>query len=142
MDSPALTVMVVQLIAALHGLTGHAVPAAVPAVELVPQATLAQMACGQPCGVQGWYGGKMVVYLDDRLDPQDNLWDRGILAHELVHYMQEQDGAFGTTPTCERWLEREREAYDAQRDWLLANRPPDARPGFGHFAPLHLRCDD
>jgi len=139
-ESPDLTLMVVQLMAALHGLTGHPVPATAPAVEFVPQATLAEMACGHPCQVRGWYGGKMVVYLDDRLSPRNNLWDRGILAHELVHYMQEQDGAFGVTPTCARWLEREREAYDAQRDWLLANRPPDARPGFARFPPLHAQC--
>lgn len=141
METPGLTLLVIQLMAALHGLTGHPVPADAPRVEFVPQAGLAEMACGGPCGIRGWYGGERVIFLDDRLTPEENFWDRGILVHELVHYMQEQAGAYGITPTCERWLKRERDAYDAQRRWLTENRPAGKRLEYARFRRLFVECD-
>lgn len=140
MESPGLAILVVQLMAAVYGLTGHPVPATAPEIEFVPQAFLAERACGKPCAVLGWYGGERVVYLDDRLSPEDSLWDRGILVHELVHYMQEQDGAYGVVPNCERWMKREREAYDIQQRWLMANRRPGARRNAARFPTILFDC--
>lgn len=140
METHGLVLLVLKLMIAVNSLTGYAVPGDSPRVEFMPHDVLKAAACGGPCNVQGWYGGSRTIYLDDRLNPEESLQDRGILVHELVHYMQEKGGAFGSVPSCKRWLEREREAYDVQRRWMLANRPHGSALRLVRLPRLHIDC--
>ncbi len=142
MNSTVLTRLIAELLYAVQVLTGYPGPAEAPRVEFVPHLQLEQMACEGRCDIRGWYPGGSTIYLDDRLDPIDSVWDRSILVHEIVHYVQERAGAFGQLPTCRRWLEREDQAYALQRQWLRANRPSGPPPGYTRFPRITIDCDE
>lgn len=115
-----------ELLVAAQLMSGYPAPAGPPAVEFVAPAEIQEKACGRPCGVLGWYEHGSSIYLDRRLDPKNDIRARAILVHELVHYLQEENGAFGIPPTCERWVAREREAYTIQFRWLRETYPDTA----------------
>ena len=124
MDPIALGKLVKELLLAIHLLSGYPIPEEPPSVEFLPHAELEERACGRPCQVFGWFPEGQTVYLDDRLDPLASIAARGILLHELVHFLQQEEGAFAVAPNCEAWLEREREAYYIQLRWLAEQRAP------------------
>lgn len=113
-----------------------------PAVAFVDHRTLEEMACGRPCAVYGWFPPGETVYLDERLDPVADVAARGILVHELVHYLQQESGAFGAARDCRIWSRREHEAFDIQLRWL-AERGGARRalPGYARGA-LHVSCEE
>jgi hypothetical protein len=101
-------------------LTGYPMPHHKPAVEMVPHSYLRQAACrGRPCKVIGWFPPGETIYLDERLDPEHDLFASSVLVHEMVHYLQHHSGKYGAPYSCEDSLAMEREAYQAQRDFLL-----------------------
>lgn len=140
MESLGIARLIAELLIAVPALTGYPAPTQAPIVELIPHVELQEMACEGPCEIRGWYPGGSTIYLDDRLDPDTSMWDRSIVVHELVHYLQEQDGAFGAVPTCQRWFDREEEAYTVQRQWLLANFPKRPRPDYARFPRISIDC--
>jgi hypothetical protein len=79
---------------------------------------LEEQACeGRKCKVLGWYPGKGdVVYLDDRLDIEQNTLHTSIALHEIVHWVQGRQGAL--LSSCAESLSAEREAYHIQREFL------------------------
>ena len=140
MDPTALGKLVGELLMAIHLLSGYPIPPEQPRVEFLPQAELAERACGRPCLIFGWFPPGQTVYLDDRLNPLVSVAARGILLHELVHFLQQEEGAFAVAPDCEAWIDREREAYDIQFRWLAEQRAPlRAVSPFGK-GPLKLAC--
>ncbi|MCG8360893.1 MAG: hypothetical protein MI920_35490 [Kiloniellales bacterium] len=142
MDPGALAKMVGELLLAISLHSGYPVPAEPPRVEFLPHAELEQRACEAPCSVLGWFPPGDTVFLDDRLDPLGNLAARGILLHELVHYVQQENEAFANEPECERWLKREEEAFDVQIRWLAENRAPLYALGRDGKLPLQIACSD
>jgi hypothetical protein len=110
--------IVIELLLAAQALTGYAPPATLPQVVMAPHAAIERMACEGPCPVYGWYPTGPTVYLDDRLDPVADVNARSILLHELVHYLQKQNGAFADASADLAWQLREREASLAQARWL------------------------
>ena len=44
---------------------------------------------------------------------------RSLVVHEFVHYLQHISGDFNAG-TCESFVQREREAYSTQRDFIMA----------------------
>lgn len=128
-------------------LSGYPAPAEPPVVVTQPHAFFVQQACnGQPCKVLGWYAGGKNVYIDEKLDPQNNLFASSIVVHEMVHYLQGvargddalRDGAaFHEAPSCEQSVQWEHEAYAVQREYILR---------YGAYLPvgasmLHVHCD-
>lgn len=101
-------------------LTNYPHPASMPEVKLVPHSYLVQHACrGFPCHVQGWYPPGDTIYLDDTLDPRNNLYASSVLLHEFVHYLQKVSGRSAMHADCKADVQAEREAYGAQREYLL-----------------------
>jgi hypothetical protein len=112
-------------------LSGYPAPAMLPQVRMVPHAVLMAQACGgQPCNVLGWFPPGEMIYLDDRLDLEGNLVADSILVHEMVHYLQQQarerevrqEPMMQTAmrhPTCTSNVDAERQAYQAQREYLV-----------------------
>lgn len=140
--SAVLPKLILQLLAAIHGVSSYPVPERVPEVRLVPHERLERMACERPCEVYGWFPGGATIYLDDRLDPASDIASAGILVHELVHFVQQENGRFVDRRSCDDWVKREREAYRIQTRWLRA------QPGFsGPFPgsllpPWRIVCED
>ncbi len=98
-----------------------------PAVTFLPQVQLEARACGgASCGnVHGWFSyndGAIYMALDN--DVYTNLYDRSILLHELVHYLQDHQEKPRLNNACETWKAREVEAYGVQYKWLRHNRVP------------------
>jgi hypothetical protein len=70
--------------------------------------------------VVGWFPPGEKIYLDERLDAKGDLFASSIVVHEMVHYLQHRSGKFGGVPySCKDSLAMEREAYQAQREYLL-----------------------
>jgi hypothetical protein len=68
-------------------------------------------------------------------------WARGILLHELVHFLQQENGAFAERPGCDAWSPREQEAYRIQYEWLWAHRAFAALRRSRPEVPMRRACD-
>ena len=141
-DGTALSKLVGELLIAIHALTGHPLPARVPEVAFLPHAVLEQQVCGRPCAVYGWFPPGDTIYLDQRLDPLEDVYARGILLHELVHFLQQEEGAFAPPTSCQAWVEREREAFEVQLRWLAAQRATGHSLARRAPMPLRYACND
>ena len=74
-----------------------------PRVSLVPHAVLAAHACRDSCPrVKAAYVPGEGIYVENTLDPEHRIFDRSILFHELVHFVQEQIGEFSDLGPCGR----------------------------------------
>lgn len=118
-------------------LSGYAPPADMPYVLPVSASYLQAAACnGQPCKVMGWFPPGDTIYLDERLDPYENLLASSVVVHEMVHYLQYVK-AGGLPPSCEDVIALEREAYGVQREYLMR---------YGVYQPVgasmhHVGCE-
>ncbi|MCM8857775.1 MAG: hypothetical protein LC541_19405 [Candidatus Thiodiazotropha sp.] len=111
---------------------------ACPEMRMVEHSWLEERACdGRACKVLGWYPGSGdVVYLDDRMDLDNNIFHTSVAVHELVHWLQDKEGAL--LENCEQSIEAEREAYNIQSKFLVE---------YGTYYPVGavlpmLRCED
>jgi hypothetical protein len=130
--------IVTELIAAVAvAMNSPAMVVADPVIHRLDPATLQQKMCGKPCKVLAWYGPDAVIYIDNRVDPERNIFARGILLHELVHHVQRQ-AMGGNAGTCGEWLRRERQAYRIQAKWLF-DHGIDASPLIWQIRTI--RCD-
>lgn len=142
MEAGVLGKLMAELLLAIRALSGYEPSAGLPDLVFLPHAALAQQACERPCQVYGWFPPGRTIYLDDRLDPLNEVADRSILVHELVHFLQRESGSFPPSGDCHTWMARERQAYDIQLRWLKqqgVSRKALARIGFG---PWKLSCPE
>lgn len=110
-----------EIIAALLAWTisnsGYPAPSAPPIIDYQAQAFFEQRACPKAsvhCSTRGFYvDGSRTIVLHEDYRRLDDLKARAMLVHEMVHFLQDQAGTFGTK-TCEVWVEREHEAYRLQ----------------------------
>jgi hypothetical protein len=102
-------------------LSGYGMPEHHADVVKVSHAYLVDRACaGRECKVMGWFPPGQTIYLDERLNPQDNLLAASILVHEMVHHLQHEAGKIRPEKwSCENSIQLEREAYAIQREFLL-----------------------
>jgi hypothetical protein len=107
-----------KLLATAALLGGYPQGAAPPPVTIVDRAVLEQHFCDAPCGIKGAYLHGQGVLLAASLDIDDSPMDRSVLLHELVHYLQDVNARFAADGPCDRWKEREIEAYTLQDDYL------------------------
>jgi hypothetical protein len=129
----AIRELVTELLLAVQILGGYGPPAEAPDVAFVSHDWLEIQACTGPCQVYGWFPPGSTIYLDENLDPLNDMVARGILVHEIVHYLQNESGRFAGPDTCERFERRESEAYEIQYRWYLDNRVRTA--GVRSFGP-------
>jgi len=109
-----------------------------PEMRMVQHSWLEEQACeGRSCKVLGWYPGDGdVVYLDDRMDLDTNIFHTSVALHELVHWLQGRKGAL--LGNCEQSIAAEREAYNIQSKYLVE---------YGTYYPVGsvlpmLRCEE
>lgn len=121
-------------------LSKYRVPEVLPMVTRVSRKELDRLACGEEaakCGVSAMYEPTRGIVFAEELQPEKNLFHRSILLHEMVHYMQEIGHSMSAAATCERWYQRELEAYAIQKLYLQAIQSP-ARVGYSGARPT---CD-
>lgn len=97
-----------------------------PEVKFLPQEEISLRACDGDCSnVRGWFSYRdNVVYMPLDSDVLGNMLDRGILLHELVHYVQHLVDSPRLHNHCATWKARENQAYGIQHRWLYQNRIP------------------
>jgi hypothetical protein len=140
MDAAVLAQLVAKLLVSVQLLAGFDLPAEPPEVVFVPHERLQDEACDGPCDVYGWFPPGRTIYLDDRLDPIHDFAARGILVHELVHYLQQESGTFPARGGCRTWLERERQAYDIQMRWHAEQASAPGARAYLEWRPWKLTC--
>ena len=126
------------LVSALDQLSKYHRPAALPEVIRVPHERIEALVCKAKCGALAAYRPGEGIYLDQRLKPETQLFDRSILLHELVHYLQDMSDELGNMRPCQRWYQREQEAYAIQKVFLFMTASP-TRVG---YSAQKSTCDD
>lgn len=126
--------LVPVLFSSIHYLSKYPLPDKFPTITFLPSADLSQLACNSRCMVLGHYAGGEIIYLDEKLKPESNLFDRSVLLHELVHYLQySAEQKTEVLPTnkekCVLWYKREQEAYAIQDAFLVVVSSP-VRAGY------------
>ena len=92
-----------------------------PEIRLLSQVELERVYYGDnknPTGqLHAFYDPeKNLIYLNENFNIHD-AFDKGVLLHELLHYVQDMNGAVGTKFECIR--ETELEVYPLQKKYLL-----------------------
>ncbi len=99
-------------------LSSYSPPAQPPHVSYVPAQVLVEQACaGRHCGALAWYDNQGHILIDERYRQQDSPFLRGLLVHEMMHYLQDLSGRFHGDG-CSDYRAREREAYAIQREFM------------------------
>jgi len=122
--SGSLDQVVKQLTVAINRLSHHRPPKVAPTIHRVSHAELESYVCETNCAIKAWYKPGEGIFLDESLQPETNTFDRSILLHELVHYFQDSSGYYRDASPCDRWLQRELDAYDVQNRYLGAIGSP------------------
>ena len=67
-----------------------------PNLEFISQQELSDLVCEKPCEIMAYTptDPKNKIFLVDTLKPLQNVCDRGILLHELIHVFQNYAGKF------------------------------------------------
>jgi hypothetical protein len=115
----SMTELVDSLLRLMPALTRYHRPDLQPAVVRVARAQIQERMCGgNACSMRAWYLPDEGIYLEDNLHPETDLFDRSVLFHELVHYLQELNGEGAALDACNRWYQREIQAYGLQNHYL------------------------
>ena len=120
MDAAEVSSLVAELFTTIHMLSAYPVPEHNPPVTFLPLVTMQEMICkGRPCAVRAFYKPDEGVFVDEKIDVKDDIYSRSVLLHELVHYLQHEEGKFEDLDTpCHRWQAKEIEAYEIQHKYL------------------------
>ena len=117
-DIESMPELVDSLLDTIARMSNYRKPDITPRVSKVSRAEIERTICGGPCPVKAYHLPQAGIFLDDSLTPETNLVHRSILFHELVHFLQDVNGEYASLDECGRWLEREREAYWLQNQYL------------------------
>lgn len=94
-----------------------------PHIEFLQAVEIAELACEQQCGdIKGWTPPGSTVYLNQNLGITQNMFDRSIILHELVHYVQYKYQLTNMATDCLTWKAREAQAYQLQFLWLQEHK--------------------
>ena len=77
--------------------TNYITPKQTPNVEFIEQSKLSGLACGnRECEIMAYtpIEPKYKIYLAKNLDPMTDVCHRGVLLHELIHVLQEDQNIF------------------------------------------------
>ena len=90
--------LIIALLVWITSNSDYVLPKKEITVETVEQSKLASIACGKECEILAYtpLEPQYLVFLSENLDPQRDVCDRAILMHELIHVLQEEQGAFSS----------------------------------------------
>jgi hypothetical protein len=106
----------------------YRLPDALPMVTRIERAELERRGCPEQarhCQVSALYEPARGIMIAADLKPETNLFHRSILLHELVHYLQDVGQELATASPCDRWYQREIEAYTLQNRFLSSISSPE-----------------
>ena len=93
-------------------------PNVLPNIEFKDHSFFVETVCkNTKCPIAAWYDNKGTIFLDDRLEGQQDPETRSLIVHEMTHYLQDLSGKYDLN-SCDDYVYREREAYSIQRTYL------------------------
>lgn len=103
-----------------------------PEVHFISREALMKKACPSAhCGAVGWFPNEgSTVYMANDQNVMNDLYARGILVHELVHYVQHVTGFPVLDNACLTWKAREMQAYGIQYHWLRQHQVRVRTPAY------------
>jgi len=114
----ALQEWIERLLATATVLGGYPPAAPSPPVTVIAQSELSARVCGGACAVRGAFIPGQGLFIINALETEASPQDRSVLLHELVHYLQELNGRYANESACDRFRDRELEAYRLQDEYL------------------------
>ena len=117
-------------------LTGYEYPNELPMIVYADHSHFVETICNeidtekQPCVVRAYYNDEddARIYLNTKYYEINGEWEpyeRGIVLHEMVHYLQDTSGRWDgyqdweDTKLCQEREFRQKEAYEAQDEYML-----------------------
>ena len=93
MKFETLNEVILALILWITTNTNHPKPQNDINVEFISQNSLSELACGRPCEIMAYTPEKEKnkIYLINDLNPLDDVCDQGILLHEIIHVIQQEN---------------------------------------------------
>ena len=91
-----LNELIIALLLWITSNTDYINPKQLPEVKFLEQNELSQLACKNDCEILAYtpVDPKNTVYLSKRLNPLKDVCHRGILLHEIIHELQDDQGFF------------------------------------------------
>ena len=88
--------LIVALLLWITSHTDYKNPIKQPAIEFIEQKELSKLACKTDCEILAYtpLEPKYKILLSKKLDPLNDICHRGILMHEIIHILQEEQGFF------------------------------------------------
>jgi len=114
----ALQEWIERLLATATVLGGYPPAAPLPLVTVIARNELSARVCGGSCAARGAFIPGRGVFIINGLEIETDPQDRSVLLHELVHYLQELNGCYADESACDRFRDRELEAYRLQDEYL------------------------
>ncbi|MEM7254541.1 MAG: hypothetical protein AAF493_24240 [Pseudomonadota bacterium] len=114
--------LVVKLLGWVVANAPYAEPPEPPSLEYKSADAFVQETCpsGINCAAGAYYlDGSNAIVLHESFENSTEVQHRGLVVHELVHYLQDISGKFEGGKTCDMWLAREREAFAVQLKFLF-----------------------
>ena len=92
----SLNELILALLLWITSNTDYKDPKQMPKLEYLEQRELAELACGRKCEIMAYTPNsqKYLIYMSKELDPMNDVCHRGILMHEIIHVLQEEQGFF------------------------------------------------
>ena len=139
MDLNTIQALVSSLLLNISSISGYSIPAKPPDVFRIGAAQVQERVCSKPCRARAFFAPGEGIFLDASLDLKGDFYERSILVHELVHFLQYASGRFDAEKgPCARHSAEETEAYDIQNKYLSQTDDPRR---FAFLAPPG-GCDD
>ena len=117
-----------HLIRTASAISKYRQPEALPMVTRIERSELERRGCpasAPRCQVSALYEPARGIMIAADLKPETNLFHRSILLHELVHYLQDVGQELAAASPCDRWYQREIEAYTLQNRFLSSVSSPE-----------------
>ena len=91
-----LNELIIALLLWITSNTDYINPKQLPEVKFLEQNELSQLACKNDCEILAYtpVEPKYTVYLSKKLNPLTDVCHRGILLHEIIHVLQDDQGFF------------------------------------------------
>lgn len=90
-----------------------------PEIIVLPQEELAETVCEGKCAARAYYTYEDHIYISDQL-ALDRAAGRGVILHELVHWLQMRENGLSFESSCEEKTMAELEARRIQSQYVEA----------------------
>ena len=91
-----LNELILALLLWITSNTDYISPKKLPEVKFIEQKELSNLACKTDCEILAYTPEEpeYLIYLSEELDPMNDVCDRGILLHEIIHILQNDQKVF------------------------------------------------